>query len=201
MLAPHVPLLRFTALIWMVPWLLCFLTTCGRKTGGGFLATGVGRHSLECLFNRICWALFGFFCLTTIGTCWSRGARLSGDSPPPQHRASRLVRSLVSSPSDIRTDWRMMPTGCSPGLDETRRGRESHFRFSDGLFMIPAMRASIQGQRLAVNRGALVGCHRQSTGHSSVLRAFEKVGIWTGRKFCRQPCRNRCAAAVGLLIT
>jgi len=203
-------LLGFTALIWMVPWLLVFPRHVrAAKQAAVFPPTSVGSPiRLNALFNRnllgIC---LGFFCfdyywyvlvtwlpdyLVTVRHLSIVQAGLYGSLVFFTFGVSEPIGGWIAD-SLIRRGW-----------DETwtRKGIVT-LAFFMGLFLIAAMRASDTGTAIwLLIVASLVGL---ATGNLLVIlqccAPFEKVGIWTGAEnFAGNLAGIVAPLAVGLLI-
>jgi MFS transporter, ACS family, D-galactonate transporter len=203
-------LLGFTALIWMVPWLLVFPRHVrAAKQAVASSPTSVGSPiRLHALFNRnllgIC---LGFFCfdyywyvlvtwlpdyLVTVRHLSIVQAGLYGSLVFFTFGVSEPIGGWIAD-SLIRRGW-----------DETwtRKGIVT-LAFFMGLFLIAAMRASVTGTAIwLLIVASLVGL---ATGNLLVIlqccAPFEKVGIWTGAEnFAGNLAGIVAPLAVGLLI-
>jgi ACS family D-galactonate transporter-like MFS transporter len=207
---PTFVLLGFTALLWMVPWLLVF----PRKLGAATRAVVSPTPSVKAPFR---WRVFlnrnlfgiclGFFCFDYywyVLITWL-----------PDYLVT--VRHLTIVQTGLYGSLVFFTFGiCEPiggwiadslirrGWNETRtRKGIVTFAFFAGLFMVAAMRASHTGVAIwLLVAASLVGL---ATGNLLVIlqccAPFDKVGIWTGAEnFAGNLAGIAAPLAVGILI-
>jgi MFS transporter, ACS family, D-galactonate transporter len=203
-------LLGFTAMLWMLPWLLVFPRQLGAATRAVVSATPSIKQSFRwrVFLNRNLFGIcLGFFCFDYywyVLITWL-----------PDYLVT--VRHLTIVQTGLYGSLVFFTFGiCEPiggwiadslirrGWNETRtRKGIVTFAFFAGLFMVAAMRASHTGVAICLLIAAsLVGL---ATGNLLVIlqccAPFDNVGIWTGAEnFAGNLAGIAAPLAVGLLI-
>ncbi|MGA9797813.1 MAG: MFS transporter [Terriglobales bacterium] len=207
---PTFVLLGFTAMLWLVPWLLVFPRKLGAATRTVVSATPGSKPPFgwRVFLNRNLFGIcLGFFCFDYywyVLITWL-----------PDYLVT--VRQLTIVQTGLYGSLVFFTFGiCEPiggwiadslirrGWNETRtRKGIVTFAFFAGLFMVAAMRASNTGLAIwLLVAASLVGL---ATGNLLVIlqccAPFDKVGIWTGAEnFAGNLAGIAAPLAVGLLI-